>query len=101
MQGEGSEDYKEVLNAMKVEEHLEKREEQLARKAFVAIKVGSKGSEYCRHYEMSLFCKVMKGFMMEQMRVSMFRERLENVYVGMLTRNHFLAFKKFRDVVRK
>ena len=79
-----------MLNTMKVEEHLEKKEEQLIRKVFSELATNRESaSKHHRHYQMSLYCKVIKGFMLEQMRVSMFRERLENVYVGMLLGNHF------------
>ena len=50
MNEEGGEDYKEMLNTMKVEEFLERREELRVRRLFGVLRAVRKSDGFKRHY---------------------------------------------------
>jgi hypothetical protein len=97
MEEQGS-DFKEMLNTMKVVEFREKKEENLIRSIFQTLKVNS-SKTYHIHYKMTLYCKVFKALMLSSLQLRTFEERLEDVYVKMLLKNHFEAMKEFKFVV--
>lgn len=45
---------------------------------------------------MTLYCKVIKGFMLSSMQLQSFADRLECVYINLLLRQHFDAFHQFK-----
>ena len=61
-----------MLNKMKVIEHRERKEETTIKKVFHSWRGEGRADPYRRHNEMVLFCKVMKGFMINQMQMSAF-----------------------------
>lgn len=83
---------------MKMEDFREKKEEQLVAKIFRVLRNYRKHDVYQHHYHFSLYCKVIKGFMINQMQLNAFAERLENVYVNILLNTHFKAIKEFKRI---